>query len=122
MNTFVLQRRMAALAVVLSCMLFALLFQQTTASAQQCSNSSCTGLTIYNCTSIAFKVRFQLCCGNIPTLGPVVGIPSSVPCTVPAAVVNYAPCTILGVAAISPAPPPTVTVVYNPATCTVFIF
>lgn len=114
-------RRMAAFAATIMCMLFALVFDQPTASAQLCQNTNCSGVTIYNCTSIDFKMRFRLCCNGVVTASPTVAVPAT-PCPSPAAIVSFAPCTILGIGGISPTPPPGVNVVYDPVSCVVKIY
>ncbi len=114
-------RRMATFAAMLVCMLFALLFEQSTAKAQLCQNTHCSGVTIYNCTSIDFRMKFKLCCNGVVSASPTVVVPAT-PCPTPATTVSFAPCTILGIVVISPTPPPGINVVYDPVSCVVKIY
>lgn len=100
---------------------FTFAFSAREASAQQCQNGACAGMTIYNCTSHEFKIVFKPCCNGWQTLSQTVMVPTGL-CTIPAAVVNYAPCTVIGIAAISPALPPGIQLDFDPVNCIVAIY
>lgn len=113
-------RASARLLSVLAFLGFMLVLNQTTASAQPCTGSNCPGVKIYNCTSLTYTLKLNLCCGGVTVVSAPIAVPV-VPCPNSAAYSYYGPsCTVIGVASIIPAPP--LGAFYDPVNCIIKIY
>lgn len=83
----------------------------------QCTG--CQGASIINCSGFNTSVSFVLCCNGNETISQY--LPASASCA-DTAPISVSPCTIEGVNSFSPPLPRNVRYIWDPVTCTLYIY